>query len=194
MAKMSDDRDDDFEDDAPRRRGRRGDEDDSRDAEDIALAKSKVNIPTLLLLLTGTLVFLLSLGSTIVGVVAPDVIINQSFDFSKSMLNSLPPGPQKDAELEKLEVAKKKALAQGVNFVSLAFTLVGHALQLFMLFGLIQMRKLKMWGASLAACILSIVFAGVCCCFPIIFSILGIVALVNPEVKRGFELTARARG
>jgi hypothetical protein len=64
-------------------------------------------------------------------------------------------------------------------------------LNLVILFGGIQMLRLKTWGMALAASILSIVDFGSCCCIAgIPLGIWALVILLMPDVKQAFETNA----
>jgi hypothetical protein len=179
MAKMRD-IDDEFEDNPNPGRSRDG-------YEDIAFAKSKVATPATVLLVVGFISMLISIGNFAVSILMPALIVNMSFDLSKSIINGLPPGPEKDKAVTKLEADRQNALAQGVNPINVGIGFASLVAQAITLLGLIKMRQAKSYGLSLTACILSMIVYVWCCCFPLIFSILGVVALVNPRVKSGFE-------
>jgi hypothetical protein len=83
-------------------------------------------------------------------------------------------------------------LAQGGIGPMAAIVQAGFlVLNLVILFGGIQMLRLKTWGMALAASILSIVDFGSCCCIAgIPLGIWALVILLMPDVKQAFETNA----
>ena len=131
--------------------------------------KAKVQAPAIALIVCGGL----SLIASIFGVI--NALVSQ--------VPPIPPDtPELAAQMMKGTVGPVAAAIQTV------FIFVG----LFILFGGIQMLRIKTWAVALAASIVSMLNFGSCCCLigmPI--GIWALVILLMGDVKRAFELSSR---
>ena len=131
--------------------------------------KAKVQAPAIALIVCGGLSFIASIYGAVNALV--------------SQVPPIPPdAPELVAQILKGTVGPMAAAIQTV------FILVG----LFILFGGIQMLRLKTWAVALAATIVSMLNFGSCCCLigmPI--GIWALVILLMGDVKRAFELSSR---
>ena len=131
--------------------------------------KAKVQAPAIALIVCGGLSFIASIFGAINALV--------------SQVPQIPPDtPELAAQMMKGTVGPVAAAIQTV------FILVG----LFVLFGGIQMVRIKTWTVALAASIVSMLNFGSCCCLigmPI--GIWALVILLMGDVKRAFELSSR---
>ena len=75
----------------------------------------------------------------------------------------------------------------GSQWIGLIFGFAGNAL---LLFGGLQMMKMKSWGVCVAACIFAMVPCFGCCCIGIPLGGFGLYLLFNAEIKQAFNAGA----
>ncbi len=131
--------------------------------------KAKVQAPAIALIVCGTL----GLFASIYGAI-------------NALVSQVPPIPPDAPELA-VQMMKGTVgpLAAGIQTV---FIFV----DLFIIFGGIQMFRIKTWAVAMAATIVSMLNVGSCCCIiglPV--GIWALVILLMGDVKRAFELSSR---
>jgi len=132
--------------------------------------KVKVQAPAIALLVCGGLSLLASIWGVVNALISPPPQVP-------------PNAPEFMSEMMKNSVGPTAAVIQAV------FIFVG----LFVLFGGIQMLRIKTWGVALAASIVSMFNVGSCCCIiglPI--GIWALVILLMGDVKRAFEFSGKS--
>ena len=125
-------------------------------------AKDALNVPSILLLVSGGLGVLLRLAGMVGG--------------SNPMMAKLASDPK---------FAQYAAMSSGpANIIG---NLVGIALSGFVIFGALKMRNLQGHGLALGAAIVSIIPCSGCCCIGLPVGIWALVLLLKPEVKGQFQ-------
>ena len=127
-------------------------------------AKDALNVPSVLLLVSGALGVLLRLGGLVGG------------GASNPMMEQLARDP-KTAQIAQM-------FSGGANIVG---NLLGIALSAFVIFGALKMRNLQGHGLALGAAIVSILPCTGCCCLGMPVGIWALVMLLKPEVKSQFQ-------
>jgi len=64
---------------------------------------------------------------------------------------------------------------------------IGLAIGAFVLFGAMQMLKLKGYGLAITTCVVAMLPCSCCCIVGLVFGIWGLVILLKPEVKAAFS-------
>lgn len=130
-------------------------------------AKSALMAPAIILIIIAGLGILLG----IIGLALPNT------------LAELPAEVQNDPSFEKLRPMLQAN--RGVNIVQYVLLLL---LSGTVMFGSIQMMRLRNYGLAMAAAIISIIpCVGSCCCAGIPFGIWALVVLMRPQVKAAFQ-------
>lgn len=130
--------------------------------------KVKVQAPAIALMVFGSLCLVASIFGTVNALIAaPPVMPADS--------------PEWAVQLTKNSVGP---LAAGIQSVFIAVAL-------FILFGAVQMLRLKMWGVAMAASIVSMLNFGSCCCIVgLPLGIWALVVLLMADVKQAFAMNA----
>ena len=132
-----------------------------------ANAAEALNIPSVLLLVSGGLGVIMGLGSLV------------GAGGSSAALAKLANDPN-TAQFAKFA----QTLAGPVNIV---LTLLGVALSAFVIFGALKMRSLQGHGLALGAAIVSLIPCTGCCCLGMPVGVWALVVLLKPEVKSQFQ-------
>ena len=127
-------------------------------------ARDALNVPAILLLVSGGLGVLLGLAGMVGGGANRALMGQLANDPKFAQLASLSSGP--------------------ANIVS---NLVWIALSGFVIFGALKMRNLEGHGLALGAAIVSIIPCSGCCCLGIPVGIWALVLLLKPEIKSQFQ-------
>lgn len=180
MASDYDDRDDDFDD-----RGRDRDRDRPDDHTLVERARRKIGTPAMLLILAGGFGFLVEIGALALSVTKPALFYDMMVDFIKNQ----PKNAQQQKQLKDMEDQKGQMMLDSpLNLASIA---VGACVNLLTVVGGIKMRSASGYGLSMAGAIAGIIPMGGCCCVTLPFGIWALVALMNPDVKAGFDASKR---
>jgi hypothetical protein len=131
-------------------------------------AREALNVPSLLLIIFGSLNVLFGLY----GLVAGGMNKEQLAQF----LND-PNMPQQ----------AKDMIAMMAGAGSKVIGLLGLVISGLMVFGGVQMRNLKSYGLAMAACILGILPCTNCCCVTLPIGIWALTILMKPEIKSAFS-------
>ncbi len=174
---MARDRDDDRFDDE------RDDRDPPRRV-DPAAARSKVAIPAIFLIVFGLVSFVLGVVAFVGSAVASDAIIKGYADFVQPMIESQPPSPQRQQQLDQIAELRQARLDTPLN---LGLTLLGVVLSGLITLGGIRMKGLKSWGLAVTASVLSMTYlCATCVCLPFPFGLWALIVLMNSDVKAAF--------
>jgi len=184
MASDYDDRDDDS-DDRDDDRDRRRNRDEPDDHTLVERARRKIATPALLLILAGALGFVIELGALGLSIAAPTLFYDMMVDFIKNQ----PKSPQQQKQLKDMEDQKEGMLLNSP--INIASILVGACVNALTVIGGIKMRSASGYGLSMAGSIAAIIPMGGCCCVTLPFGIWTLVALMNPDVKAGFDASKR---
>ncbi len=131
-------------------------------------AKSALMAPAIILIIIAALGILLG----IIGLALPQV-------FAELLARA----PQNDPNMEKLQETLQAQ--RGVNIIQYVLLIL---LSGTVLFGSIQMVRLRSYGLARAAAIISIIpCVGSCCGLGIPFGIWALVVLMKPHVKAAFQ-------
>ncbi len=133
-----------------------------------ANARDALNVPAILLLVSGALGVLLRLASMVGG------------GANQTLMNEL----AKDPRFAQA-VAQAGSMSSGP--ANIAFSLLGIALSGFVIFGALKMRNLQGHGVALGAAIVAIIPCGGCYCIGIPVGIWALVLLLKPEIKSQFQ-------
>ncbi len=125
-------------------------------------AKDALNIPSILLLVTGGLGILSGLSSLVRG-------------GNQQMMGQFANDPQ---------VAKIASIMSGPGNV--VFSLLCIALSGFIIFGALKMRNLQSHGLAIGASVVAMIPCAGCCCLGLPVGIWSLVLLMKPEVKSQF--------
>ena len=144
-------------------------------------ALQKVRMPATLLLVTGVLSILGSIGVVVFAMVFPGIL--------DGMITAMQNDPNVQPEqIEQLQLQADAMRNTSVfNYISAAIGMIGS---IVMIVGANKMKKLQSYGLSMAACIVAIVpFTSPCCgcIFPVAIGIWGIVVLADQNVKSHFS-------
>jgi hypothetical protein len=127
-------------------------------------AKDALNVPSILLLVSGGLGVLTRLGG---------------------LVSSAAPNPMLDQLRNDPKMAQFASLMSGpANIISNLFMI---ALSAFVIFGALKMRNLQSHGLALGAAIVSILPCSGCCCLGMPVGIWALIMLLKPEVKSQFQ-------
>lgn len=127
-------------------------------------AKDALNVPSILLLVSGGLGVVMRLAGMVGG------------GQSNAMMGELARDPK---------FAQLAALSSGpANIIG---NLLGIALSGFVIFGALKMRNLQGHGLALGAAIVSIIPCSGCCCIGLPVGIWALVMLLKPEIKSQFQ-------
>jgi hypothetical protein len=177
---MSTDREDRWDDDD---RGYR--DDDRRPRADLEAARRRVATPAMLLIVFGLIAVFVEIGGLIAAFAAPNVMAEQI----KKIIDSQPPGPQKQQMLDDYERDKDSYRLDSPT--NIGGTVVGFVLSVLMLVGGIKMKSLSGYGLALTGAICAIipcVNGCLCCAMPV--GIWAVMVLANPDVKAAFRASA----
>ena len=128
-----------------------------------ANARDALNVPSVLLLVSGGLGVLLRLGSMVGGSASNPMLAKLAADPKTAQIATMFSGP--------------------ANIIG---NLVGIALSAFVIFGGLKMRNLQGHGIALGAAIASIIPCSGCCCIGMPVGIWALVMLLKPEIKSQF--------
>jgi hypothetical protein len=134
-------------------------------------AKDALNIPSVLLIVSGGLGVLSSLARMVMG--AGDISKNPAFA-------QLARDPAMAQQAEQIA----KVMAGPVNILVNLFVV---ALSAFVIFGALKMRTLQGHGIAMGAAIVSLIPCSGCCCLGIPVGIWALMTLSKPEVKSQFQ-------
>ncbi len=145
-------------------------------------ALARVNVPGILLLITGVLSIFGALTNFGIPTLMP-----QFLQFVSEAMNEDPNATEEQRQqieegIQALDSPLNKAFYFGSGLVSLLGAIV-------MCIGAVRMRNLQSYGLSMAACICAVcpVVSACCgCIFPIAIGIWGIVVIANQDVKSHF--------
>lgn len=128
------------------------------------MVRDEVQLPATLLMVTGALGAVLSLGGIAMNVLGTGMgaLIPASGTGGEQMVN----------------------LFSGV--MGIGFNLIGLAVSAFVIYGAMQMKELRSYAMSIAAAVLAILPCGPCCCIGLPVGIWALVVLLRPEVKAAF--------
>jgi hypothetical protein len=185
--------DDEYEDDRDRReRGERRDRDDDAEFDDrdrprrnvVEQAKSKVQAPAILLILTGVI----SLGLVIWGFVT----LSQFDDNVKLQIEAIENNPGIQADQKKMQVDLIQKIAKTIKPLMLPSYISATIIGLLTIFAGVRFMSLKGRGLVIATSILSMIpmFSG-CCCLGIPAGIWALIAANNSTVVAGMRQVAR---
>ena len=142
-------------------------------------AISRVNAPALVLAIVTALAMLLgvlNLLGALLQIAAPEVIIN----FYRNANVGIDPG------------TPAQVRASGV--FGLATNTLGLLVGGVIIFGMIQMRRLRSHTLALVASGLALIpCVGPCCCVTLPFGIWSLIVLMDPDVKYVFQLNAEGK-
>ena len=163
---------------------------DDRPAGDRAVARQKVGLPALLLQLNAAVGVILAVLLMIPLVFQPQILIDQL----KGFVASMPPGPEKQQQEEKVKQLEQQLGQGGAAGMACnaAQLLLFAALNVLVFVGAGRMKQLRSYGLALTAAIVSLIpcLTGVCCTgMP--FGLWALIVLMNPDVKAGFDAVAR---
>lgn len=173
--------DDRREDDAERRRPGSAD-----------LARRKVGIPAILMILNGILGLIFAATLFTFLVVAPDTLL----DFLKQTVAAQPAGPEKKQNEDQIKDLEDKLKQDpAANAISTGLELgVFSILNLVAIVGAFQMRAVKSYGFGMAASIITMIpCATGCCCTGPLIGVWGLIVLLSQPVKDGFAAARTAR-
>ena len=131
-------------------------------------AKDAVNVPSILLIITGALNVLLSL----MGLVSPRQ------DLSAMMGNG---DPNVARQMEQF-----KPIMDAAQRVGPVTSLIGIAVGAFVIYGALQMRSLKGYGLAMGSAIVALIPCFGCYCVGIPVGIWALVVLSKADVKASF--------
>ncbi len=126
-------------------------------------AKDALNLPSVLLLVSGGLGVLMRLAGLVGGGGSQQMMGQFANDPRFAQLASLSSGP--------------------ANIIG---NLLGIALSAFVIFGALKMRNLQGHSLALGAAVVSIIPCSGCCCIGLPVGIWALVLLLKPEVKSQF--------
>lgn len=134
-------------------------------------AKHQVNIPGILLILTGALGLVVGLFGIIQAAVG-------SNEVDPALLAGMPP-EQAELLLQIVQSAQSGGLV--INFLVLATSA-------FVIFGARKMRKLESHGLAVAASVVALLpCVGPCCCVGLPVGIWSLIVLMKDEIKTAFS-------
>jgi hypothetical protein len=172
-----DDRRDDYEDQGPR-------DDEDRTRRRLEAARQRVRTPATIMQVFGAIMIAWNVMSGALSVVAPQVVVNWQYDFIEDMTKNNP-NAQKP-QLPPREEAIKNQQVQGT--IQAAVMLVAG---IFIFIGGAKMKALHGYGWAMAGSVLSLFPGCFCCCIGLLPGIWSFVVLLNADVKRAFQLSAR---
>jgi hypothetical protein len=127
-------------------------------------ARDALNVPAVLLMVSGGIGVLLRLAGMVGG------------GSSRQMMDQLARDPN---------TARIAEMFSGP--MNIVVNLIGVALSAFVIFGALKMRNLQGHGLALGAAIVSIIPCSGCCCIGLPVGIWALVLLLKPEVKSQFQ-------
>ena len=127
-------------------------------------ARDALNVPAILLLVSGGLGILLRLVGMVSGGGSNPMMAELARDPKFAQIAQMSSGP-----------------------ANIAGNLLGIALSGFVIFGALKMRNLQGHGLALGAAIVSIIPCSGCCCIGLPVGIWALVLLLKPEVKGQFQ-------
>ncbi len=161
-----------------------GEEDlSSRDEDDrgqwFEEARARVRTPGLILQWFGIISLIVSIGSLVLLLVDPDLMLKPLYDFQVDMMKKQP--PQNQQKLPPYEDFVKSQTTQSI--ISGLLQMVGS---FFILFGGLKMKNLESYGLSIAGSILAMIPCNCCCCIGLIPGIWSLIVLLNSDVRMAF--------
>lgn len=159
-------------------------------AELIELARRKVTLPAVFILLNGLLGLLLWVG--LCGLTISNPL--WQVDLARQFVAGQPPGQQKQEMEDKLQELEDQIKADQDRQVR---TVLGQGVFLILTNLIAVVGAIRMWGVrnhvlSIIGSVASLVpFLTGCCCTGIPFGLWGLIVLLNSDVKAGFAANAR---
>ena len=184
--------DDRFDEGDDRRDRGEGDRERPRRSDAADLARSKVAIPAMLLILNGLLGLAFATFLFVITVAAPDIML----DWLKQVVANQPAGPEKQQNEQKLQDLENQlkqdraasAITTGIELGVFAL------LNLVAIYGAVRMKSLGSSGWGMASAIVSLIPCTTgCCCTGPILGIWALLVLMNPDVKAGFQAARTTR-
>lgn len=160
----------------------------SRDSQNVQAAMSRVSLPGMILLIFGVIGLLFQGIYLLQSLQNPDILYKQL----RSFVDSMEEGEEKVKAIKQIEEAKEDLMMN--NPVNRASAAIGAVINLFMIVGGMQMRKLGSYPLSIVGAICGIIPCGGCACCALPIGIWALIVLLNSEVKAGFAAVARGRG
>jgi len=147
---------------------------------DSQAAKSKVQVPAILLIVTGVLSILVSLylaGSGAVTLFAPGLVTGMQT-------------PEQKAQMEKAKQqgVNPDSIFAGVGIGYIAWGLLGLIGSAVIIFSGVKMMGLSSYGLAMAGSVMAMIpCTSPCCIVGLVAGIWSLVVLMNPEVKASFR-------